>query len=593
MPRKPDPTSPFKVVIHKDKKYRYAATQPGKVNPDTGKKEYRFVHWGTVDENLRFHPNGRYFLATGEERARLIFPENWDLSETVVHTGLAEAGTMVREGQNESRLYGNSWLLMEIAKITGVYEDLCSVFKDSLHYVDIILTIAFYLILEKGTIRNIEQWPRVQKVPYDVPLKSDFITEFTQKITESNRINMLKCRASRLRPGELCAVDSTSKSAYGKSLADIKYGHNKDHLPLAQTVEVVVYTLDQHGPVYYLTCPGNITDSRSLKYILKELHDAGFKNLVLITDRGYETIENLGMLIEDEQKIITAAKINQRFILDKIKSYGSFGYRPESMKLDKSKKIYYEQFDINYNDINKKSNITSDKLKLNLYLDPILRATKLVELEARKYEQKDSLEAIKSEKIPLGDDKSINENYSFYDIDYDKDKRLVNSFTLKEKEYKKQLSIAGFFANITHKVDFEPATANHHYKLRDEQEKYFNTMKSRLEDNRQRAWSEGGKKGRMFILFIALIIYNYLAYIHRAKLSDKFDTVLDVLNEMKPIKYVEHSNTKAYVTPFIGKQNDICEAFGITAPEGCAPAYATPAQPTAKRGRPRKSQQDA
>ena len=91
-----------------------------------------------------FHPNSTYILATAEERSKLIFPEGWDLSETKVLPGLPDASAMIPEGQNENRLYGDSWLLMEIAKATGVFEDLCSVFRDNINYVNIILTIAFF-----------------------------------------------------------------------------------------------------------------------------------------------------------------------------------------------------------------------------------------------------------------------------------------------------------------------------------------------------------------------------------------------------------------------------------------------------------------
>ena len=76
---------------------------------------------------------------------------------------------------------------------------------------------------------------------------------------------LLKLRAARLGRDEVCAVDSTSRCAYGSSLADIKWGKNKERLPLEQTVEVVVYTLSGHMPVYYRTFPGNIPDSRSLE----------------------------------------------------------------------------------------------------------------------------------------------------------------------------------------------------------------------------------------------------------------------------------------------------------------------------------------
>lgn len=593
MSRKPDPTNPYRVRLHKDKGYRYASTQPGTVNPETGKREYTRIHWGTVDENLRFHPNSTYILATAEERSKLIFPEGWDLSETKVLPGLPDASAMIPEGQNENRLYGDSWLLMEIAKITGVFEDLCSVFRDNINYANIVLTIAFFLIIERDTYHNIEEWPNTRKLPYDNSMNSKFITEFTQNITEQNRMDFLKCRAARLNPDEICAVDSTSRSAWGSSLAEIKYGYNKDHLPLPQTVEVVVYTLSQHGPVYYRIYPGNMTDSRSLKTIKKDLNDAGFKNFVLITDRGYETLDNLDYLIEDGQKLIMATKINQKFVLDKIKNYGMFNLHPESMKLDRDSKLYHEQFEFDFSDVNKKSTTIPDRLKLNIYLNSVDRAEKLLEIELTASKQKTALEKIKTEQTALGDDESIGKDYSYYDIDLDKEKRTVNDFSFKHDKYEKHLMTAGFFANTTHKLDFDSMTANHHYKLRDEQEKYFTAMKTRLGENRQRVWSEEGKTGRSFVLFVTLIISCYFDYIHRTKLKDKFATPKKVLACMRPIRYIEHQNTKAYITPFIGKQIDICKAFGIEIPEGCAPAYAMPAQPAKKRGRPRKDRAGA
>ena len=167
-------------------------------------------------------------------------------------------------------------------------------------------------------------------------------------------------------------------------------------------------------------------------------------------------------------------------------------------------------------------------------------------------------------------------------------KKIIH--TIKQNKYERHLNTAGFFANSSHKLDIDPIIANHHYKLRDEQEKYFYAMKTQLGENRQRVWSEEGKIGRSFILFITLTISCYLYYIHRTKLKDEFATPRKVLAWMRPIRYIEHQNTKAHITPFIGKQVDICKAFEIEIPDGCAPAYATPAQPAKKRGRPRKNQ---
>ncbi len=61
---------------------------------------------------------------------------------------------------------------------------------------------------------------------------------------------------------------------------------------LPQNLEVIVYTLEGHMPVYYRSFSGNVPDSRSLSVILEDLRQANFKDVVLVTDRGYESIRS-------------------------------------------------------------------------------------------------------------------------------------------------------------------------------------------------------------------------------------------------------------------------------------------------------------
>ena len=115
MARRVDPESQYRVSIHKNNGYRYASTQPGTVNPETGKRDYRRIHWGTVDENNKFYPGKKYIFASIEERSRLIFPDDWDLSEVDKLSGNRKPGRPMIEAQDENRLYGDIWLLEQVA----------------------------------------------------------------------------------------------------------------------------------------------------------------------------------------------------------------------------------------------------------------------------------------------------------------------------------------------------------------------------------------------------------------------------------------------------------------------------------------------
>ena len=81
MARPANPDSQYRIKPHIVNCYKYASTQPAIIDPNTGKKKYRYIHWGTVDENLVFIPGSAFYLASPEVRSRLIFPENWDIGQ--------------------------------------------------------------------------------------------------------------------------------------------------------------------------------------------------------------------------------------------------------------------------------------------------------------------------------------------------------------------------------------------------------------------------------------------------------------------------------------------------------------------------------
>ena len=79
-PLPPNSTKYYKMSIHKSGKYQYASTQPTVIDEKTRKKECRHIHWGTLDDHLRFYPNKTYLDASEEVRRHLIFPDEWDLT---------------------------------------------------------------------------------------------------------------------------------------------------------------------------------------------------------------------------------------------------------------------------------------------------------------------------------------------------------------------------------------------------------------------------------------------------------------------------------------------------------------------------------
>lgn len=583
----------YRLSPHKNGDYMYASTHPYTLTDD-GRRKYRLQHWGTLTPDLKFIPGKQYLYASTEDRSKLIFPPEWDLSELDKLASNRRAGRVAHEGEDFNRLYGDIWLLERVADMTGLRKDLMSVFGGNAEMVNDILTLSYYPIVTGNNYSRVARWQRIVKTPSKTELYPAMITRLSQSITEQHRMDLFRLRAHRLGKDELCAVDSTSRSAYGSSLADIHWGRNKEHLPLEQTTSLVVYSLSTHIPVYYREFPGNIPDSRSVETLLTEVEHAGFPRVIFITDRGYESVQNLERYILRGQPMIMSVSVHQDMILRRIKEFGVIDGRPEGMDIDVKTRVYHKQYEIDYEVKGNGDTVhKADKMRLNLYFNAVRRGEELSALDAAVEAQRLALQKIQEEGLALDDDATIKRNYNWFIVKYRESDRTILSFSVNEKKVSNARKTAGFFANVTLALDKSAIQAMEDYKIRDEQEKYFRQMKSQLCFDRQRCWSEEGKSGMLFILFVSMILASQVKHIWKTRLEKQFATSLDVLDEMRPIRCIEHKGRKSSITPFVGAQLDICEAFGFEIPEGCTPKYRTRKVEPKRRGRPRKQRTEA
>lgn len=582
--------TPYKIIVHTNGGRRYASTKIAIVDED-GKKQYRHKHWGTVDDSNRFHPNTSYFNTSPTERAKLIFPAEWILDEA---TGRGEdkRGRVEYSKDDVDRQYGPTWFLGKVAEKTGVKDDLLKVFGGNEDKVNQILTMAYFPFIDNLSYSQLSRWQKEVKAPTDIAMTPKAVTLLTQSITEQNRMDLFRMRAARVGKDELCAVDSTSISTYGFNLVDIRWGRNKEHLPLRQTVEVVVYSITSHMPIFYLELPGNMPDSRTVELIMKELEHAGFRNLILITDRGYESLKNLELYISKRQKVITSVKVGQGDVLKKIKEIDLSSGIPEGMSYDAKSELFYSQYDCKYSVKGNGDNvIEADRLKINLYFSVEGRAHAITAMQNDIAEQTMIAQKLVDSGEAIADEKSLARQLNMLTLTLDDKKLTLTKFEVDNEKRNVRLRTSGFFASKTIGLDLNPMQAMDNYGMRDEQEKCFQLQKGPLNQDRTRCWSESSKHGRMFICFIGLILASYVraAWESSEYLRKKFGSTESVLAEMRTIRCIEHKGRLKFVTPFVGDQVEICKAFNFDIPTGCAPAYTSKAKSKApKRGRPAK-----
>lgn len=88
-----------------------------------------------------------------------------------------------------------------------------------------------------------------------------------------------------------------------------------------------------------------------------------------------------------------------------------------------------------------------------------------------------------------------------------------------------------------------------------------------------------------------MILGSQVRHVWKTKLKTSFSSSLEILDEMRSIRYIEHPGHASKITPFVEAQLDICQAFGFTAPARCDVNYVSMKVKEKKKvGRPRKNQ---
>ena len=560
------------MVAHKVGKYTYAATYA--VEGENVRKQV-CRHWGQLNDEKEFEPNTRFLLLPPEERKKFVFPQDWKLTALERLPSHRGPGRPTYVEVHRNRLYGHIWLLEQLSEQLDLRQDLERVFDGNLELVDIILSLAMYAIVLNKAFSHMADAQEDIRFPTSRSLTPTVITRVSQSITEQNRMDLFALRQSHAPKNNVCAVDSTSRSGWGSTLTDMTWGKSKDHLLLAQTSEVVAYSLTQHEPLYYRTFAGNTPDCRSLRTILEELRHAGFSNFIMVTDRGYETDYNVTLCVLKKQRLLTAAQVRRkRFqpILDAL--YAAGDDPTDQMEWLPEQKVYGRQFELDWKVTGRGGKaVKADNLRLTLFYDMHKRREEVEALECVVYGQRSALQKMVDEHQAMSDRQR--RRYSFFEVVRNKETKEVESFTRKEATYQRAKHRCGFFAFLTLGLDWSVEKILTTYRLREEQESYFHSMKDKIGADRQHCWTDRTMHGRRFIEFVALILVSHLNYVwaNSEKLRKLFPTVDHLLTEMSRIHYVEHSHRERIITPFIGKQIDVCQELDLAVPKGCEPIY--------------------
>ncbi len=442
------------------------------------------------------------------------------------------------------RSAGCSLLFDPLTEKTGLRTTLKRSFPEEW---DKILTCAYYLLSEGTPLCHCEQWSAGTTHPYNATLTSQRISELLSSLSVDKQTLFFQNWVKKVSEKEYFALDITSVSSYSELLSSVRYGYNRDGESLPQ-INFCMLVGEKSGlPVYYERYPGSIHDVSTLKRYLKTLNWLQADHIHLVMDKGFCSLKNISELYASGYKFTLGMSRGLKFV-------------KEVLREVKDTICSYENYQENLGNFHYTSTLIKKweghRAYVHVYYDPAKR-------------EEDHAEFIHlihmcEKELTLGEEvaehKEVYENY-FTLTETPKRGRNVVVDTAKVMEQRSEF--AGYFVLMSNDVK-DPARALEIYRQKDAVEKSFANMKNELDGKRLRVRSEPALTGRLFIQFIAQIIYSEVMKTLRGTELEKKLSVQDVFSEMKILSLVKFPGRKsAMYTEFTANQKKIMELFQI------------------------------
>lgn len=469
-----------------------------------------------------------------------------------------------KQTQLISKHYGDVFLLECIASQLGLSDIVKSHFPKQYQE---ILALSYFEILEGAIFYLFPYWRDEHYLPRVRKMHSSHISQFVDTLgrNQVKRHDLLQQWINTLKPIQGVYYDITSISSYSTKIDFIEWGYNRDHEALEQLNMGVVFS-EAHGlPMYYHVYPGSIVDVTTLKNCITYLSAFDVKNILMILDRGFFSKTNILELNQSDHHISFIQPLPFRLkqvrslVRKKQKQFKSsmhaFKYHEEVLYyFHESMEIDDLLFDAHVY-INEKAEVEQRHHFLSNLLD--------IE-EKLKDKHFDTLKTYLTYKKTYIPEK---------DRDYFKWNKTTGLIQKNTKKINSALMSMGSFILMTNKKDMNKVEVLDYYRRRDAVEKIFDITKNKLDADRLRAHGTYSNDGRLFIQFIASILYAELEKTMRKKKLFEIYSVKELLLELKKIKVTLLDNQKPIISEITKKQKNILESFEIKEVIVHAPSY--------------------
>lgn len=450
--------------------------------------------------------------------------------------------------------FGNIYFLKEQINQVGLLALLQKIYPDKHKE---ILALAMYEVSEGLPSYLFPYWLDEQNLPEVKRLGSTGISTLYEELgrDQIGRDKFFMEWIKHRDPIEGVYYDITSISSYSTKIDFIEWGYNRDKKNLSQINMGVMCDIKTGLPIYYRTHPGSIVDVSTLKNSLKYLQAYSLKDIILILDRGFCSTANIVDMSSKENHFKFIQPLS--FSLKKVKELVA---KNKKKLRDTSTAFVYNQEVLHHVE----DNILFKDVTCSVHIFYNEKAeleqrhkflTELIEIEKTIPHLKNK------EEFELYIKDHLSEKYQSY-FKWNSKLKNAEKDILKIDEH---LANLGYFL-MTTREDTDKVTILEYYRKRDVVENLFDIMKNEMDGDRLRVHSSYNVDGKLFVKFIALILYMQVAnQMKSAKLFEKF-SLKEMLNEFKKIKITNIENFDPIYSELTKQNKKLLEALKINLP---------------------------
>jgi transposase len=455
--------------------------------------------------------------------------------------------------QSVSKSYGNIFLLEEMSKSIGLYDVLKKCYPDDYQE---ILACSFYEIIGESSnylfhhfydehyFQNVKKMYSAEVSELHLTLGSD----------EQSKFEFTKKWIEKIDPKDGIYYDITPFSSYSTNNEFVEWGYNRDKENLPQINLGMVCCKKTGLPFFYTIFPGSIVDVKTIINFIKYLKIYKLQDLFLIMDRGFFSVSNISELIESDRNLSLiiplpfSLKLAKELVVNNLdikNPQNMFPYNEEIL-FHKAVPVSIKEHDFTAHIFfNEKAEVDQRHL---FYSKLFSYETKI---KKNKFEDEKAFETYVNQEI--------SDSYKKY-FCFDTSKKMIMRNETKINEY---LSKLGFYIIITTKENLSKEEVLSFYRDKDKVEKIFDITKNELDTNRLHSHSKTTTEGRLFVKFVATILYQQITKVMRENDMFKKYSVTELLKELSKIKMVAVPEIEPFFTECSKTQTDIFAKFNI------------------------------